>query len=293
MTALAVNGIDGLEASDVELAAPGTSYTADTLDRFHAAGLRASQIFFITRRRRVRRNRDLEPLPAGARSRATSWWSRGRASTVGAARRAHVRRWPARMARPASGRRHQRRCGRRRGFSCVTAATPDVSSTDIRRRLRAGESIAGLVPDGVERHIRQHGSIWTADRQPHSRGRSLAWPKLNDERRAQQETTDGRSREGGARRARQESARRRRARPPPHAGVHRLLRAVLRTQPAAGEGDRRRRRGGAPRREGPPGARRRLRPRRVDPDGLLHVHRPRVLAADARVLLAGAAMGRC
>src|SRR5215217_4056366 len=47
MTALAVNGIDGLEASDAELTAPGTSYTADTLDRFQTSGLTASQIFFI------------------------------------------------------------------------------------------------------------------------------------------------------------------------------------------------------------------------------------------------------
>src|SRR6478609_8400275 len=47
MTALAVNGIDGLEASDIELSAPGTSYTADTLERLHATGLAASQLFFI------------------------------------------------------------------------------------------------------------------------------------------------------------------------------------------------------------------------------------------------------
>ncbi len=49
MTALAVNGIDGLLASDLELAAPGPSYTSDTLSRFgQAEGLDASQIFFIT-----------------------------------------------------------------------------------------------------------------------------------------------------------------------------------------------------------------------------------------------------
>src|SRR5574338_423363 len=49
MTALAVNGIDGLAASDMELCAPGPSYTADTLSRYHAAsGMAASQIFFIT-----------------------------------------------------------------------------------------------------------------------------------------------------------------------------------------------------------------------------------------------------
>ena len=38
----------------------------------------------------------------------------------------------------------------------LPAATPDVSSTEIRRRLRAGESIAGLVPDLVDAHIRHH-----------------------------------------------------------------------------------------------------------------------------------------
>ena len=49
MTALAVNGVDGLLASDLEFTAPGRSYTSDTLTRFREAhGLDASQIFFIT-----------------------------------------------------------------------------------------------------------------------------------------------------------------------------------------------------------------------------------------------------
>src|SRR5918993_3914439 len=49
MAALAVNGVDGLAVSDLELAAPGPSYTADTLVRVRQgfAGLPASQIFFI------------------------------------------------------------------------------------------------------------------------------------------------------------------------------------------------------------------------------------------------------
>jgi nicotinic acid mononucleotide adenylyltransferase len=34
--------------------------------------------------------------------------------------------------------------------------TPAVSSTEIRRRARAGEALSGLVPAAVERHIRQH-----------------------------------------------------------------------------------------------------------------------------------------
>ena len=39
----------------------------------------------------------------------------------------------------------------------VDARTPDVSSTEIRRRLRAGDSITGLVPRTVEAHILRHG----------------------------------------------------------------------------------------------------------------------------------------
>ena len=36
----------------------------------------------------------------------------------------------------------------------VEANTPDVSSTDIRRRVRAGHSLSGLVPDSVADYIR-------------------------------------------------------------------------------------------------------------------------------------------
>ncbi len=41
----------------------------------------------------------------------------------------------------------------------VSLALPmmDVSSTELRRRIAAGESIAGLVPDAVARYIEQHG----------------------------------------------------------------------------------------------------------------------------------------
>lgn len=39
----------------------------------------------------------------------------------------------------------------------VEAHTPDVSSTEIRRRVRAGQPLSGLVPDPVERYISAHG----------------------------------------------------------------------------------------------------------------------------------------
>jgi nicotinate-nucleotide adenylyltransferase len=44
----------------------------------------------------------------------------------------------------------------------VNAATPDVSSTEVRRRIAAGESLDGLVPAAVERHIVQHGLYTSA-----------------------------------------------------------------------------------------------------------------------------------
>jgi len=38
----------------------------------------------------------------------------------------------------------------------VEAHTPDISSTDIRRRVRAGDSLSGFVPDPVARYIAEH-----------------------------------------------------------------------------------------------------------------------------------------
>jgi nicotinate-nucleotide adenylyltransferase len=40
----------------------------------------------------------------------------------------------------------------------------EISSTDIRRRLSRGKSIKHLVPDGVERYIRQHGPYPSASK---------------------------------------------------------------------------------------------------------------------------------
>jgi nicotinate-nucleotide adenylyltransferase len=151
MTALAVNGIDGLAASDVELTAPGTSYTAGTLERFHASGVAAWQIFFI--------------LGVDAFAEIETWHRYptvlGLANFVVVSRPGHDaarlgQRLPALAPRfttpaavPATDLPDTR-------IYLVSAATPDVSSTDIRNRLRSSGSIAGLVPEAVEQHIRQH-----------------------------------------------------------------------------------------------------------------------------------------
>src|SRR4051812_45175640 len=47
MTALAVAGRDGWQASDEELRDPDFSFTATTLQRFHARGYDPSQLFFV------------------------------------------------------------------------------------------------------------------------------------------------------------------------------------------------------------------------------------------------------
>ncbi|MEO7274909.1 MAG: nicotinate-nucleotide adenylyltransferase [Vicinamibacterales bacterium] len=151
MTALAVNGVDGLEASDAELTAPGTSYTADTLERFHASGLAASQIFFI--------------LGADAFAEIETWNRYPQvidlANFVVVSRPGYdtaqlTDRLPALSSRFTSHREAVAIASAHTRIYLVSAATPDVSSTDIRRRLRASAPVAGLVSDAVDRHIRQH-----------------------------------------------------------------------------------------------------------------------------------------
>jgi nicotinate-nucleotide adenylyltransferase len=151
MTALAVNGIDGLEASDAELTAPGTSYTADTLDRFHESGLIASQIFFI--------------LGADAFAEIETWNRYPHvidlANFVVISRPGYeiaqlTGRLPALASRFTRQREAAAIAPEQTRIYLVSAATPDVSSTDIRRRLRASAPIDGLVSDAVDQHIRQH-----------------------------------------------------------------------------------------------------------------------------------------
>ena len=149
MAALAVNGVDGLAVTDVELLSPGPSYTANTLQRLHRIGLAPSQIFFIT--------------GADAFVEIETW---GRypdvldlAHFVVVARPGHpiaalAGRLPAlagRMTREATA-----PAGERTAIFLVEARTADVSSTEIRRRIGRRESVTGLVTPAVESHIVRH-----------------------------------------------------------------------------------------------------------------------------------------
>jgi nicotinate-nucleotide adenylyltransferase len=139
MAALAVSGEARLAASDMELRAGGPSYTADTLDRVHARGFTASQIFFITgvdafadiaTWRRYPEVLDLATFVVSSRPgyRLEMLKDKLPALAVRMGTSVHV----------------------------LETRTPDVSSTMIRERLRRGDAITGLVPTLVETHIHQH-----------------------------------------------------------------------------------------------------------------------------------------
>jgi nicotinate-nucleotide adenylyltransferase len=160
MAALAVSGVDGLEASDTELLAPGPSYTADTLDRVLAQGFGAAQIFFI--------------IGADAFAEIETWHRYpdvlDLSHFVVLSRPGYdLSVLPARLPRLADrmtipGTEPPRGAGTR--IFLLNASTPDVSSTAVRERLRAGQPITGLVPADVERHILKHRLYTGADQSP-------------------------------------------------------------------------------------------------------------------------------
>ncbi len=164
MAALAVNGVTGLAASDMELCSPGPSYTSDTLTRFADKwGLPRLQIFFIT--------------GADAFAEIETWHRYPEVldlshfvvvSRPGFPADALRTRLPALAGRMMSVRGDGTETGaipesgELPSIFLVHAATPNVSSTEVRRRLAAGESLTGFVPPAVDLHIQQHG-LYTRD----------------------------------------------------------------------------------------------------------------------------------
>jgi nicotinate-nucleotide adenylyltransferase len=150
MVALAINGLEGFSASDGELCAPGPSYTAETLDRLRGSGLAASQIFFIT--------------GADAFAEIETWHRYPDvlelSNFVVVSRPGHPAgemktRVPALAGRMRRADEQDAAAGRPVIF-LLEARTPDVSSTEIRRRMASGEPLTGLVPDAVAQHIVRH-----------------------------------------------------------------------------------------------------------------------------------------
>ena len=140
MAALAAAERD-MSVSDLEVRREGPSYTALTLEALHREGFAPTELFFIT--------------GSDAFAEVGTWHDYPRilqlANFVVVSRPGAPRRRSDLIPNPQS--RNPRRAPT---VLSVEANTPDVSSTDIRRRVGAGESIDGLVPSSVAGHIRRH-----------------------------------------------------------------------------------------------------------------------------------------
>ena len=150
MAVLAAAERPGWTVSDQELLRDGPSYTFDTLTDLHRQGHHPLQSFFIT----------------GADAFAEiATWSRYPAvldlAHFAVVARPGIGLETVRASLPALADRFTTPDALGAATSprivLVPADTPDVSSTEIRRRAAAGESIAALVPDAVAAHIARHG----------------------------------------------------------------------------------------------------------------------------------------
>ena len=137
MAALAVAERHDLIVSDLELQREGPSYTSLTLEQLHAEGFQPSELFFI--------------LGSDAFSEIATWHNYPQLFQL--ANFAVVSRPCFSIPDPRSPIPDPLSAT---SVFFVEARTPDVSSTDIRRRVGAGDSIDGLVPRSVADHIQRH-----------------------------------------------------------------------------------------------------------------------------------------
>lgn len=150
MVALAIDGLAGCRASDEELRRPGNSYTSDTLRALHAAGWSPWQIFFILGADAFADIASWHEFPAVLDAANFAVIARPGTSIDDALTRTPALRSRVRPADTAA------RDSGHTGIFPIEAATRNVSSTMIRARLAAGQSIGDLVPPPVARHIAAH-----------------------------------------------------------------------------------------------------------------------------------------
>jgi nicotinate-nucleotide adenylyltransferase len=155
MVALAIQTHDALKASDFELIRPGPSFTANTLACLHAAGYDATQLFFITGSDALAEIATWREYPGFLD--AAHFVVVDRADRSADTVRADVPAIASRLIDAASCDPADPRVMHETRIFLVKGGTPDVSSTEIRRRCLHGRSITGLVPRPVERHIERHG----------------------------------------------------------------------------------------------------------------------------------------
>ena len=152
MVALAAADHPNWLASDVELRADGPSYTATTLRRFREAGARASELFFV--------------IGADAFADIQSW--REFPAVLDQAHFAVVsrpgfpvttlpERLPALARRMTTDRPPSAAAETTPQIILLDCETPDVSSTEIRRRRAEQRPVDDLVVPAVARYIERHG----------------------------------------------------------------------------------------------------------------------------------------
>jgi nicotinate-nucleotide adenylyltransferase len=172
MTAVAALSVGGLQVSDLELDAPGPSYTSMLLDRLHGEGYDASHIVFIIGADAFAEIATWHNYPAilnrchfAVISRPGQQADELRARLPGLADRFNTIA-PNTGARGGAAASSVVLASHAPAIFLIGAATPDVSSTEIRERRRAGLPIDGLVPEAVEQYIRRHalyaGAVPTA-----------------------------------------------------------------------------------------------------------------------------------
>lgn len=146
MLALATAGEPRLGVSPWELSREGPSWTIETVRHFSACGHSVALILGTDSLAEIESWREYREILALA-------------GVIAYPRRpvtmeALLDRLPAALAarvRPAGG--IAPRAGE---LLCLSAPERDVSSTEIRRRLASGETVAGMLPAGVEAYIRKH-----------------------------------------------------------------------------------------------------------------------------------------
>jgi nicotinate-nucleotide adenylyltransferase len=148
MTAIAAAASPGVLLSDLEMTSEAPSYTVETLNRLASRGADMSQTFLITGADAFAGIRTWRAFPALLDRCHFAVVSRPGHPTR--ALRQQLPELAARMVAMPEPRPYGP------AILLIDAPTAAVSSTDVRRRAAAGESIAGLVPAPVHDYISKH-----------------------------------------------------------------------------------------------------------------------------------------
>lgn len=154
MVALAVLDRPGLVASDLELRGPAPSYTAAMLDWLAGLGHDPLALFFITGADAFAEIATWREYPGLLERAHFVVVTRPGCSVT--ALRAKLPDLASRLIDVGAAQAPPARSPGQPSIFLLDRPTTDISSTEIRRRIRDGGSLGGLVPTLVERHIRRH-----------------------------------------------------------------------------------------------------------------------------------------